>query len=135
MGNRHYIVIEENGNEVYKKHFLGNNNYADQEFYDNLNLSLDEDGYLEKTEVDFRRFFVEWFRFLVWTRNFSKMGEDLSNELCLSGGDKAIMEGLMGWSMNPVYQFFSVLNDCKKFSDGFDLTKLESGFKMFIEIC
>lgn len=63
------------------------------------------------------------------------MGEDLSNELCLSGGDKAIMEGLMGWSMNPVYQFFSVLNDCKKFSDGFDLTKLENRFKMSIEIC
>lgn len=65
LGNRHYVIIEENGNEVYKKDFLGNNRYADQEFYENLNLSLDEDGYLEKTEVEFRRFFVEWFRFLV----------------------------------------------------------------------
>lgn len=65
MSNRHYFRLTNKDTKDYKEwQILGNNDYFDDAFYENLSIEIDEDGTIEATEVDLMGFILEWHNFL-----------------------------------------------------------------------
>ena len=65
MSNRHYFRLTNKDTKEYKEwQILGNNDYFDDTFYENLSIEVDEDGAIEETAVDLTQFAVEWHNFL-----------------------------------------------------------------------
>lgn len=64
MSTRHYIEIYKNNGElVLSEQVLGNNDFFDEEFYDNLNIKI-EDDYFDQVEIEFTNFLKEWYEYL-----------------------------------------------------------------------
>lgn len=74
MSNRHYLLIKyKNSGKILETHqILGNNDYFDKEFYQNLNINVDEDGTIEPIKINYINFLYEWNRWL--DRNPEKKG-------------------------------------------------------------
>lgn len=66
MSNRYYLIIKEkNSNKILKTHqILGNNDYFDEEFYQNLKIDVDEYGAIEPIKINYIDFLYEWDRWL-----------------------------------------------------------------------
>ena len=65
MSNRHcFRLTNKDTGECKEWQILGNNDYFDDAFYENLNIEVDEDGVIEETVVDLTQFAVEWHNFL-----------------------------------------------------------------------
>lgn len=65
---RHYFQIREKDNPqkiIFERQLLGNNDWFDDKFYNNLNIKIDDakDGFLP-TSIPLLRFFSEWHDFL-----------------------------------------------------------------------
>ena len=65
MSNRHYLRLEnKNTKKIIREcQILGNNDYFDEEFYQNLNIVVD-DGAIAPVKVDYVDFLYEWDRWL-----------------------------------------------------------------------
>lgn len=63
MSTRHYIEIYKNDELVLSEQVLGNNDFFDKEFYDNLNIEI-EDDYFNQVEIKFTDFLKEWYEYL-----------------------------------------------------------------------
>ncbi len=66
MSNRHYLRLEnKNTKKIIREcQILGNNDYFDEEFYQNLNIIVDDDGVIAPVKVDYVDFLYEWDRWL-----------------------------------------------------------------------
>lgn len=66
MSNRHYLRLEnKNTKKIIREcQILGNNDYFDEEFYQNLNIVVDADGAIAPVKVDYVDFLYEWDRWL-----------------------------------------------------------------------
>lgn len=63
MSTRHYVEIYKDDVLVLSEQVLGNNDFFDKEFYDNLNIKI-EDGYFDQVEIEFTDFLKEWYEYL-----------------------------------------------------------------------
>ena len=63
MSQRHYIEIYENDVLIFSEQILGNNDFFDEEFYNNLNIKI-EDDYFDPVEIEFTNFLKEWHEYL-----------------------------------------------------------------------
>lgn len=63
MSTRHYVEIYKDDELVLSEQVLGNNDFFDKEFYDNLNIKI-EDGYFDQVEIEFTDFLKEWHEYL-----------------------------------------------------------------------
>jgi hypothetical protein len=74
MSIRHYLIIKNKDlDEIVDNHqILGNNDYFDEEFYQNLNINIDEDCMVEQVKINYTDFLYEWNRWL--DRNPEKRG-------------------------------------------------------------
>lgn len=66
MSNRHYLMIEDKKSQrgVCRCQVLGNNDYFDEEFYQNLNITVDDNGTIVPTKVNYIDLLYEWDRWL-----------------------------------------------------------------------
>lgn len=66
MSNRHYLMIEDKKCQrgVWRRQVLGNNDYFDEEFYQNLNITVDDNGAIAPTKVNYIDLLYEWDRWL-----------------------------------------------------------------------
>lgn len=66
MSNRHYLMIEDKKSQsgVWRRQVLGNNDYFDEEFYQNLNITVDDNGAIAPTKVNYIDLLYEWDRWL-----------------------------------------------------------------------
>lgn len=66
MSNRHYLMIEDKKCQrgVWRRQVLGNNDYFDEEFYQNLNIAVDDNGAIAPTKVNYIDLLYEWDRWL-----------------------------------------------------------------------
>jgi hypothetical protein len=74
MSIRHYLIIRNKDlDEIVENYqILGNNDYFDEEFYQNLNINIDEDCMVEQVKINYTDFLYEWNRWL--DRNPEKKG-------------------------------------------------------------
>lgn len=74
MSIRHYLIIKNKDlDEIVDNHqILGNNDYFDEEFCQNLNINIDEDCMIEQVKINYTDFLYEWNRWL--DRNPEKRG-------------------------------------------------------------
>lgn len=63
MSQRHYIKIYKNNVLIFSEQILGNNDFFDEEFYNNLNIKI-EDDYFDLVEIEFANFLKEWHEYL-----------------------------------------------------------------------
>lgn len=66
MSNRHYLRLEDKNTKktIRECQILGNNDYFDEEFYQNLNIVVDDDGVIAPVKVNYAVFLYEWDRWL-----------------------------------------------------------------------
>lgn len=64
MSIRHYIVVEKDGKEVFSEQVIGNNDFFDEKFYEDLGIDMEDfNDFLKPTPIDMQKFFVcykEW---------------------------------------------------------------------------
>lgn len=78
MSIRHWITIRK-GNETLKDiQILGNNDYFDEEFYENMGLQVTEDGEVKETEIKLSDLMVEWHEWLNRHPEKKGVGRDIS---------------------------------------------------------
>lgn len=63
MSTRHYIEVYKNDESMFSEQILGNNDFFDKEFYDSLNIEI-EDDYFDQVEIEFTDFLKEWHEYL-----------------------------------------------------------------------
>ena len=65
MSNRHYLRLEDKNTKkiIRECQILGNNDYFDEEFYQNLNIVVD-DGMIAPVKINYVDFLYEWDRWL-----------------------------------------------------------------------
>lgn len=65
MSNRHYLRLENKYTKsiIRECQILGNNDYFDEEFYQNLNIVVD-DGMIAPVKINYVDFLYEWDRWL-----------------------------------------------------------------------
>ena len=107
----HYIIVRKGEEEIYKKVFIGNDEYLDAEFYENLALKFNkDDGTVLETQVDFQKFFKEWWRNIAQQDIFVSIAKGMQDYICLSN-EAEMIDGLMSFKYTEVGKFFSTLED------------------------
>lgn len=85
MSNRHYLIVKQkNTDKILETHqILGNNDYFDEEFYQNLKIDVDEDGTIEPIKINYTDFLYEWDKWLDRNpekKGFPKIPETVKNQ-------------------------------------------------------
>lgn len=63
MSFKHYFIIKKDNRKVFEEQILGNDDYFDDEFYEKLNIKIDDD-IIKLTEIKIEDLFVEWINWL-----------------------------------------------------------------------
>ena len=134
MAEKHYIVIEKEGEVVFRETLFEVGQFADVEFYKNLNLNVNfSKKFLEKTEVDFKQFLLEWWYFLARTVDLNK--EKSQFEQLFNLKDKNLLLGSLYFEKyTPLGRYFYILNELQKFTSNIDYRSLEDGYKIYLQI-
>lgn len=66
MSIMHYLIIKNKDlDEIVENYqILGNNDYFDEEFYQNLNINIDEDCMVKPVKINYTDFLYEWNKWL-----------------------------------------------------------------------
>lgn len=78
MSIKHYFTIEKEGKEIFSSQILGNNDYFDEEFYEEIGVKLDEGCALDKQEVSILKLITSWHRW--FGRHPEKLGVGLKGD-------------------------------------------------------
>lgn len=135
MSQRHWLKVKKGDTPVYSRQILGNNIFADEEFYKNLNLDIDwDDGRLEETEVQLEKFMLEWWKYIVRTFDLESIGKDYKMLFKWDKDDDNLYSQLVFQNMGVLNQYFSVLESLMAYTDTFSVEKLKEGYKLYISI-
>lgn len=85
MSIRHYLIIKNKDlDEIVENYqILGNNDYFDEEFYQNLNINIDEDCMVKPVKINYTDFLYEWNKWLdryPEKRGLPKIPESVKNQ-------------------------------------------------------
>lgn len=134
MAEKHYIIIEKEGEVVFRETLFEAGKFADVEFYKNLNLSVNfSKKFLEKTEVDFKRFLMEWWYFLARTVDLNKEKSKFEQLFNLKN-ENLLLGSLYFEKYTPLGRYFSILNELQKFTTNVDYRRLEDDYKIYLQI-
>lgn len=134
MAEKHYIVIEKEGGVVFRETLFEVGQFADVEFYKNLNLNVNfSKKFLEKTEVDFKRFLVEWWYFLARTTDLNKEKSKFEQLFNLKR-ENLLLGSLYFEKYTPLGRYFYILNELQRFTTQVDYRSLEDGYKIYLQI-
>lgn len=135
MSQRHWLTIKDGDTPVYSRQILGNNIFADEEFYKNLNLDIDwGDGYLKETEINMKEFMLEWWKYIARTFDIKSIGKDYEMLFNWDEDDDNLYSQLVFQNMGVLNQYFSVLERLVAYTAPFDVGRLKEGFKLYISV-
>lgn len=135
MSQRHWLKLKKWGTPVYSRQIFGNNIFADEEFYNNLNLDIDwGDGRLEETEVQLKPFMLEWWKYIARTFDIKSIGEDYEMLFNWDEDDDNLYSQLVFQNMGVLNQYFSVLGQLVAYTGPFNISNLPEGYKLYISI-
>ena len=134
MSQRHWIAIKKENTSVYERQIFGNNIFADEAFYKNLSLDIDwYNGCLEETEVPLKKFMLEWWKYITRTFDIKTIGKDYKMLFDWDKDDDNLYSQLVFQNMGVLNQYFSVLDGLMAYI-GFDIARLEDGYKLYISV-
>lgn len=130
MSTRHWITLKQNDIRLKDIQILGNNDYFDEEFYNNMGLQLTEDCTIEETEIKLSKLMVEWHEWLNRHPEKKGVGREISKD-----GDytqKVYLEYRTGdyYQLQP-YRFMDSLTGYL----GGVHCEIRDSFHLFIEVC
>lgn len=135
MSQRHWLTIKKWDTPVYNRQILGNNIFADEEFYKNLNLDIDwGDGRLEETEVQLKDFMLEWWKYIARTFDIESIVEDYEMFFEEEMDDDTLYSQLAFQNRSVLNQYFLVLENLVAYTGPFDNKKLKEGYKLYISV-
>lgn len=135
MSQRHWIQVKRGDSIVYHRQILGNNIFADKEFYKNLNLNIDwGDMILKETEINLKTFMLEWWKYITRTFDVKFLEEDY--EMFFEGDmdDDTLYSQLVFQNRSVLNQYFLVLENLVAYTQAFDNTKLDEQYKLYISV-
>lgn len=131
MSIRHWITVKK-GDEVMKDiQIIGNNDYFDEEFYENMGLQVTEDGEVEETEIKLSDLLVEWHEWLNRHPEKKGIGRDISKGLYYA--KLVYLEYVIGnyYQLEP-YKFMDLLSRHNYLDDA--KGEIKEGYKLTIEV-
>lgn len=136
MSFKHYFIIKKDNKKVFEEQILGNDDYFDDEFYEKLNIKI-EDDIIKLTEIQIEDLFVEWINWL--ERNPEINGVSFGYKIKeLNNFEK--YQHLLSCDYYCI-QPFLLLHNIKKFLSQSnenlfkDYGKLKNGYKAYIKGC
>lgn len=134
MAEKHYVIIEKEGEVVFREALFESGIFADVEFYKNLNLNINfSKKFLEKTEVDFELFLLEWWYFLARTVDLNKEKSKFEQLFNLKR-ENLLLGSLYFEKYTPLGRYFYILNELQGFTSSVDYRRLEDGYKIYLQI-
>lgn len=135
MSIRHTLVIkDENEKTVYEKQILGNNFYADELFYKNLRLEIEEDGLLEQTTIDFEDLVYEWWSYISRILNREKYFQDLEKELEQNNKELIFLNSTL-FNQTLLGDFYITIYEItRNYTEEFNFKKLKKDYKLYLKI-
>lgn len=91
MTKRHYLTAKNKSRDGMDIDYqiLDNNDYFDEEFYQNLNITVDDNGDIAPVKINYVDFLYEWHRWL--NRNPVKKGLPQISETMIDGKESAFL--------------------------------------------
>ena len=91
MTKRHYLTVKNKSRDGMNIDYqiLDNNDYFDEEFYQNLNITVDDNGDIAPVKINYVDFLYEWHRWL--NRNPVKKGLPQISETMIDGKESAFL--------------------------------------------
>lgn len=91
MTKRHYLKAKNKSRDGMDIDYqiLDNNDYFDEEFYQNLNITVDDNGDIAPVKINYVDFLYEWHRWL--NRNPVKKGLPQISETMIDGKESAFL--------------------------------------------
>lgn len=134
MAEKHYIVIEKEGEVVFREALFESGIFADVEFYKNLNLNINfSKKFLEKTEVDFKQLLLEWWYFLARAVDLNKEKSKFEQLFNLKR-ENLLLGSLYFEKYTPLGRYFYILNELQRFTTQVDYRSLEDCYKIYLQI-
>lgn len=134
MAEKHYIVIEKEGEVVFREALFESGIFADVEFYKNLNLNINfSKKFLEKTEVDFKQLLLEWWYFLARAVDLNKEKSKFEQLFNLKR-ENLLLGSLYFEKYTPLGRYFYILNELQRFTTQVDCRSLEDCYKIYLQI-
>lgn len=134
MAEKHYIIVEKEGEVVFREALFESGIFADVEFYKSLNLNFNfNKKFLEKTEVDFKQILVEWWSFLARAVDLNKKKSKFEQLFNLKD-ENLLLASLYFEKYTPLGRYFFILNELQKFTSDVDYRRLEDGCKIYLQI-
>ncbi len=134
MAEKHYIIVEKDGEVVFREILFEAGQFADVEFYKKLNLNINfSKKFLEKTEMDFKRFLMEWWYFLARTVDLNKEKSKFEQLFNLKR-ENLLFGSLYFEKYTPLGRYFYILNELQGFTSSVDYRRLEDDYKIYLQI-
>lgn len=135
MSIRHTLTIkDENENVIYEKQILGNNFYADELFYKNLRLEIEEDGLLEQTTIDFEELVYEWWFYLSRTTNRDEYFESIRKDLEQKNKELIFLNSVL-FNQTLLGDFYITIYEItRNYTEEFNFKKLKKDYKLYLKI-
>lgn len=135
MSFRHYISVRQGSKPVYYRQIFSKNVFADEEFYENLNLDIDwRRGELRETEIPLDKFLLEWWKYISRELDTDEMYDNLDKLLNLEYDDKSLLRRLTNQNRNMLVQYFLTVNELQNYTDPYDPTKMKESCKLYISV-
>lgn len=135
MSIRHTLIIKDkNERAVYEKQILGNNFYADNIFYKNLGIEVEEDGLLEETTIDFEDLVYEWWSYISRILNREKYFQDLEKELEQNNKELIFLNSTL-FNQTLLGDFYITIYEItRNYTEEFNFKKLKKDYKLYLKI-
>lgn len=135
MSIRHNIYIRDTfeGKTVYQSQIFGNNVYADEKFYKDIGVKLDEDALLHLTKIDYRKLLIAWHKYLNRLIDKESYFDNIKNQLEEENEDLIISNlALYSWTYTGQLNLF--FQDVKQYTKDFSLDILRYPYEIYLEI-
>lgn len=131
MSIRHYVIVKDGDKELFREQILGNNQFADDSFYKALGLEFDGEC-LREHEIDYSSFLSEYWKYTARTVDREKLKEEIENLLGLVDDGEMLGE-LIYVKNHMLLSYFALVNRLTRFSDRYNIEKLDDRYKLYIE--
>lgn len=135
MSIRHIIYIRDSfeGKTVYQNQIFGNNMYADEKFYEDIGVKLDEDNLLHLTKINYRTLLIAWHKYLNRFIDKDLYLKDIRNKIEEENED-LIISNLILYSWTYTGQLNLFFQDIRKYTKDFRSDLLRYPYEIYIEI-
>lgn len=135
MSIRHNIYIKDTFEEktVYQNQIFGNNFYADEKFYEDIGVKLDEDNLLHLTKINYRKLLIAWHKYLNRFIDKDLYLKDIRNKIEEENED-LIISNLILYSWTYTGQLNLFFQDIRKYTKDFRSDLLRYPYEIYIEI-